>query len=71
MALGKGARVINQNGLIYTNNNIDMLLMDRHIGGKIRRSGGRTKGPAKRTKEDDARFETSFEKLLSDNYVLS
>jgi uncharacterized protein YaiI (UPF0178 family) len=65
MALGKGARVINQNGLVYTNANIDKLLMERHIGGKIRRAGGRTKGPAKRTKEDDGQFETAFEKLLS------
>lgn len=65
MALGKGARVIHQSGLIYTNDNIDKLLMERHIGGKIRRGGGRTKGPAKRTKEDDARFEAAFDKLLS------
>ena len=64
MALGKGAKAINQNGLIYTSDNIDRLLMERHAGGKIRRSGGRTKGPAKRTKEDDAKFEVKFEMLL-------
>lgn len=65
MALGKGARVIHQSGLVYTNDNIDKLLMERHIGGKIRRGGGHTKGPAKRTKVDDARFEAAFKKLLS------
>jgi uncharacterized protein YaiI (UPF0178 family) len=64
MVLGKGARVINQNGLIYTNDNIDKLLMERHIGAKVRRSGGRTKGPAKRTKEDNERFEVAFVMLL-------
>jgi hypothetical protein len=64
MALGKGAKVINQKGLIYTNNNIDRLLMERHIGGKVRRGGGRIKGPSKRIKEDDIRFEASFEVLL-------
>jgi len=64
MVLGKGARAINQNGLIYTNDNIDRLLMERHIGGKIRRSGGRTKGPTKRTKADNDRFEVAFKKLL-------
>ena len=64
MALGKGAKVINQNGMIYTDKNIDRLLMERHLGGKIRRGGGRTKGPAKRTKEDDAKFEAKFEMLL-------
>jgi hypothetical protein len=65
MVLGKGARAVNQNGLIYTNDNIDKLLMERHIGQKIRRSGGRTKGPSKRTKEDDAQFEAAFERLLA------
>jgi uncharacterized protein YaiI (UPF0178 family) len=65
MALGKGARAINQNGLVYTDANIDRLLMERHVGGKIRRAGGRTKGPPKRTAEDDARFEAAFITLLN------
>lgn len=64
MVIGKGARAINQNGLIFTNDNMDSLLMERHIGQTVRRSGGRTKGPSKRTKEDDERFETAFEQLL-------
>ena len=64
MVLGKGARAVNQNGMFYTNDNIDKLLMERHIGQKVRRGGGRTKGPSKRTKEDDDRFEAAFEKML-------
>ena len=64
MALGKGAKVINQNGMLYTNDNIDKLLMERHIGAKVQRGGGRTKGPAKRIKEDNERFEAEFAKLL-------
>lgn len=67
MVLGKGARAVNQNGLVYTDSNIDKLLMERHIGAKARRGGGRTKGPAKRTKEDNDRFETSFENLLENS----
>ncbi|MEA4897196.1 YaiI/YqxD family protein [Bacillota bacterium Meth-B3] len=65
MVLGKGARAVNQNGLVFTNENIDKLLLERHIGQKVRRGGGRTKGPPKRTKEDDARFEAAFVRLLS------
>jgi uncharacterized protein YaiI (UPF0178 family) len=68
MALGKGAQTVNQNGLIFTDKNIDKLLMERHLGQKVRRGGGRTKGPSKRTKEDDARFEAAFEQLLSRKY---
>ena len=64
MVLGKGARAVNQNGLVYTNENIDRLLMERHIGARVRRGGGRTKGPAKRTKEDNDRFEDAFIKML-------
>jgi len=64
MVLGKGARAVNQNGLVYTNGNIDKLLMERHIGAKVRRGGGRTKGPAKRTKDDNERFETVFVEII-------
>jgi len=64
MVLGKGARAINQNGLTFTDENIDKLLLERHIGQKVRRSGGRTKGPSKRTKEDDDRFELAFMTML-------
>ena len=64
MVLGRGARAINQNGFAYTNENIDRLLMERHIGAKIRRGGGKTKGPAKRTKEDNDRFEDALIKIL-------
>lgn len=60
MVLGKRGRPINQNGLVYTDDNIDGLLMSRHVGQKIRRAGGRTKGPPKRTKADDERFEEAF-----------
>lgn len=66
MALGKGAYAIHQNGRWYTNENIDRLLMERHVAKKARRSKGKhhLKGPSKRTKEDDFRFEESFEKLI-------
>ena len=64
MVLGKGAQVLNQNGLIYTQENIDRLLLERHIGQRVRRGGGKTKGPAKRSKEDDTHFEAAMETLL-------
>jgi uncharacterized protein YaiI (UPF0178 family) len=64
MVLGKGARAVNQNGLVFTDENIDKLLMERHIGQKVRRGGGRTKGPSKRTKDDNDRFEAVFAALL-------
>lgn len=66
LALGKGAFAIHQSGKIFTDNNIDSLLMQRHICKKQRMSNSKHhfKGPKKRTKEDDLNFEISFEKLI-------
>ena len=64
MALSKGAKVMNQNALIYTNENIDQLLTERHVNAQIRRAGGRTKGPSKRTKVADEEFEQAFVSLI-------
>ena len=67
LALGKGARAIHQSGKCFTDDNIDGLLMDRHLAKKARRSGKHhLKGPAKRTDEDDRRFAESFEKLIQE-----
>lgn len=63
MAINKASYVINQNGLIYSNENIDRLLYSRHISKKIRKSGGRTKGPKKRTKEDDLNFKRTLTEI--------
>ncbi|MCL2372133.1 MAG: YaiI/YqxD family protein [Defluviitaleaceae bacterium] len=65
MVIGKGAKAMNQNGLVFTNDNMDKLLMERHIGKEIRRRGGRTKGAPKRTKADDTRFEAVFAEMLA------
>lgn len=66
MALGKGAFAIHQSGKWYTNENIDQMLVERHLNKKARRASSRNhiKGPRKRTDEDDQRFAESFEKLL-------
>ena len=66
MALGKGVYAIHQSGKWYTNDNIDQMLMERHLNKKARRSSHKNhiKGPKKRTEEDDVRFAQSFEKML-------
>ena len=66
MALGRGARGIHQSGMLYTEENIDRLLMERHLAQKARMSKAKhhLKGPKKRTKEDDERFRQAFEQLI-------
>ncbi len=56
LVLGKGAKALNQNGLIYTDSNIENLLFTRFIGKKERMAGNRTRGPKKRTAQNDADF---------------
>lgn len=64
MCLSKCANVLNQNGLAYTSDNIDSLLLSRHTAKKIRNSGGRLKGPFKRTKQQDEDFKKALLKFL-------
>lgn len=66
MILSKGAYGIHQSGKWYINENMDELLLQRHIAKKVRRSSKKNylKGPAKRTKEDDLHFEESLERLI-------
>ena len=64
LALAKGARALNQNGLIYDDANIEGLLAERSFSAKIRRAGGRMKGPPKRSAQDDEKFEKSLISLF-------
>lgn len=67
LVLGRGGYAIHQSGRIFTNENIDGLLMERHINKKARMSASKNhlKGPKKRTKEDDLRFESAFDSLIA------
>lgn len=64
ICLSKKAKVINPKGYIYNEKNIDRLLEERHISQKIRKGGGRTSNPKKRTEEDDLRLERNLIKLI-------
>ena len=66
MTLGKSAYAIHQSGKWYTDENIDQMLMERHLNKKARRASHKNhlKGPKKRTEEDDERFAQSFERMV-------
>lgn len=66
MALGKGAYAIHQSGKWYTNENIDRMLMERHLAKKARRvtKKNHLKGPKKRSREDDEHFENALDLLI-------
>jgi uncharacterized protein YaiI (UPF0178 family) len=64
VVLGKGARCLNPAGKEFSPDKIEFLLEEREVKSKIRRSGGRTKGPKKRTSEEDQRFEACLKRIL-------
>lgn len=64
MILGKGAKALNPIGQEFQPESIDFLLEEREMKAKFRRSGGRTKGPAKRSHEADRRFERCLDEIL-------
>lgn len=67
MCLGKGVLPIHQSGRWYTMENIDQMMFERHVAKEVRRKSKKNhlKGPKKRTREDDERFEESFRRLIS------
>lgn len=64
LVLGKRAHCIHPAGWIFHTERIDFMLEEREIKAKLRRAGGRTKGPKKRSSEDDVHFQETLEKLL-------
>ncbi len=56
MCIAKNAIPINQNGFVYTNKNIDDMLLKRHIAKAVRRAGGKTQNMKKRKPVDNENF---------------
>lgn len=65
MVLGRGARAIGPRGREYTPVTIDAELAVRHAQAKLRRAGGRHKGPSPFTEEDREHFVFVLERNLS------
>lgn len=68
MVMGKGAQALSPVGRIYNSDTMAFLLEEREVKAKLRRAGGRTKGPKKHTPEDDKRFEYNLQKCIDKTY---
>ena len=64
MCLAKCARVLNQNGLEYTADNIEALMLRRYENKKHLCAGKHPKGRTKRTKEQDITFKQALHHIL-------
>ena len=67
LCLAKRAMVLHQDGYRYTEENIDSMLLARHTARKIRRGGGRLRGPSPRTKAQNEAFEAALTELIKEN----
>lgn len=65
LCLARRAVVLHQDGYQYTEDNIDSMLLARHTACKVRRAGGRLRGPAPRTKQQNEDFERCLTQLLA------
>ena len=67
MALGRGAYALHHTGKRYTNDNIDLMLMERHVAKKARRASGKhhLRGPSRYTQEDRQRFVSALEDVIA------
>lgn len=68
MALAKEGIVINQNGYIIDNENIDAMLSTRHINRELRQRGVYVSKPKKRVKSNTKSYEITLRNLLK-NYL--
>ena len=64
MCLARGAFVLHHDGWEYTAENIDALLMQRHLSAKARAAGVRTKGPKRRDRTKELAFIVAMDRLL-------
>lgn len=70
MVLGRGARAVGFRGRTYLAATIDAEMAVRHAEQRLRRAGGRTRGPSKLDDDDKRRFEETLARLLSEPHPL-
>nr|WP_239565137.1 DUF188 domain-containing protein [Brevibacillus fulvus] len=66
LLLGRQAKVLSPQGKIFRPETIAFQLEERNEKARYRRGGGRTRGPAPRTQQDDLRFERSLRQLIEE-----
>lgn len=65
MVMISGIKVLSFRGFEYTKDNIDMYLAQRHHTLKLKRSGGKIKGPKAFTVEDRKKFVENMREILN------
>lgn len=71
LLLAKKVRCLSFSGKEYKNQQMDFLLGERELKARYRRQGGRTKGPKKRSVEDNVVFFQSLERTIREQLAES
>ena len=64
MILSKKAYAVHQNGFLYTPENIDRMLFERHVAKQVRMAGKRSTRHKARSKENDEKFQMFFDEFI-------
>lgn len=64
VVLSKNAAAISPSGIEYLADKMTFMLEEREMKAKFRREGGRTRGPSKRTDQDDIHYARTLEKVI-------
>ncbi|MTI96427.1 MAG: DUF188 domain-containing protein [Firmicutes bacterium] len=70
MLLGKRVRCLNPAGRLYDKGKIDFMLEERNLKFRHRRGGGRTRGPRKRSREQDHKFAAILERAIQEQLAI-
>lgn len=69
LVLARKAVAIHPGGMLYTDQNIDRLLMERHLAARARQAGERFNNPKKRQKGDDLHFGDQLKRLIDARFA--
>ncbi len=64
LVVAKGAAAVSPHGRVFAAEEMTQILEERALKARYRRSGGRTRGPRRRTSGDDANFRSALFRLL-------
>ena len=64
LAISRRAYAIHPSGMEYTSQNIDLLLMERHLAGKARKAGERFRNQKRRSHKEDHHFDKQLKMVI-------
>ncbi|MFV0560238.1 MAG: YaiI/YqxD family protein [Enterococcus sp.] len=71
LVLPKGVRVFHQTGMEYSGETMNLLLEQRYQSSRVRKAGGKTKGPKAFTNEERQKFIQAFTHAVQESQTIN